>query len=69
MVIGLGDPGSGPLTPSEAAKVQQWAGRLIPSPADTNLVRNRLLDGEIVKVLTPVQVEVELTRRRQERVG
>ena len=62
-------PGSGPLTPSEAAKVQQWAGRFIPSPADTNLIKNRLLDGEIVKVLTPVQVEVELTRRRQERVA
>jgi ATP-dependent Lon protease len=62
-------PGSGPLNPSEAAKVQQWAGRFIPSPADTNLIKNRLLDGEIVKVLTPVQVEVELTRRRQERVA
>jgi ATP-dependent Lon protease len=62
-------PGSGPLTPGEAAKVQQWAGRFIPSPADTNLIKNRLLDGEIVKVLTPVQVEVELTRRRQERVA
>lgn len=62
-------PGNGPLKPSEAAKVQQWASRFIPGPADTNLIKNRLLDGEIVKVLTPVQVEVELTRRRQERVA
>jgi len=62
-------PGSGPLTTEEAAKVQQWAARFIPGPGDANLIKNRLLDGEIVKVLTSVQVDVELTRRRQERVA
>ena len=62
-------PGDGPLTAEDASKVQQWANKFIPGPGDSNLIKNRLLDGEIVKVLTPVQVEVELTRRRQERVA
>jgi len=62
-------PGDGELTQEDAAKVQLWASKYIPAPGDANLIKNRLLDGELVKVLTPVQVEVELTRRRQERVA
>jgi ATP-dependent Lon protease len=62
-------PGTGPLKPEEAAKLQQWANRYIPGSGDANLIKNRLLNGEIVKVLTPVQVDVELTRRRRERVA
>ncbi|MCC6188627.1 MAG: BREX system Lon protease-like protein BrxL [Anaerolineales bacterium] len=62
-------PGVGPLTQAEADKVQEWAGRFIPAPGDANLIKNRLLDGETVRVLTPVNVEIELTRRRQERVA
>jgi ATP-dependent Lon protease len=62
-------PGDGVLTAEDASKVQQWAGKFIPGPGDSNLIKNRLLDGEIVKLLTPVQVDVELTRRRQERVA
>jgi len=62
-------PGSGPLAPEDASKIQQWANRFIPGPGDANLIKNRLLDGELVKVLTSVQVDVELTRRRQERVA
>ncbi len=62
-------PGKGPLTPEEAARVQAWADKYIPLPGETNIIKNRLLDGEVVKVLTPVVVEVELTRRRQERVA
>jgi len=62
-------PGDGVLTAEDASKVQHWAGKFIPGPGDSNLIKNRLLDGEIVKLLTPVQVDVELTRRRQERVA
>lgn len=62
-------PGDGTLSAEEASKVQQWANKFIPGPGDANLIKNRLLDGEMVKLLTPVQVEVELTRRRQERVA
>lgn len=62
-------PGLGPLTPEDAEKVQNWAGRYIPAPGDANLIKNRLLDGELIKVLTPVNVEVEITRKRQGRVA
>jgi len=62
-------PGSGPLSLMDADKIQQWASRFIPAPGEANLIKNRLLDGEIVKVLTPVNVEVELTRKKQERVA
>lgn len=62
-------PGQGLLSPEDANKMQLWAQRFIPGPGDSNLIKNRLLDGEIVKVLTSVQVDVELTRRRQERVA
>ena len=62
-------PGTGSLSQEDAGKIQQWATRYIPGPGDANVIKNRLLDGEIVKVLTPVQVDVELTRRRQERVA
>lgn len=62
-------PGEGALTPQEATKVQNWAQRFIPTPDDTNIIKHRLISGEMVKVLTVVQVEVELTRRRQERVA
>jgi len=61
--------GTGELTAEEASKVQEWAGKYIPKPGDSNLIKNKLLDGEVVKLLTPVEVEVELTRRRQERVA
>jgi ATP-dependent Lon protease len=62
-------PGDGLLQNEEAEKVQKWAGRFIPTPDDTNIIKHRLMTGDIVKVLTVVQVEIELTRRRQERVA
>ena len=61
--------GDGELALEDATKVQQWASKYIPAPGDTNLIKNRLLDGELVKVLTPVQVEVVLNRNRQERMA
>jgi len=62
-------PGSGPLTAEEAERVQSWADRLIPGPSDQNLIKHRLLQGDTVKILTPVQVEVVLKRNKQERVA
>jgi len=62
-------PGNGELSEEDASKVQDWANKFIPGPGDSNIIKNRLLDGEVVKVLTPVSVEVELTRHRQERVA
>lgn len=62
-------PGQGPLTEAEAAKVQAWADKYIPRPEDDRLIKNRLMSGELIKVLTPVQVDIELTRRKQDRVA
>jgi ATP-dependent Lon protease len=62
-------PGSGPLTSDESARLQRWVDRFIPGPGDSNLIKNRLIDGEIVKVLTNVQVEIVLNRKRQDRVA
>ncbi len=62
-------PGQGPITPEDVAKVQEWAGRNIPGADDQNVIKDRLLRGEVVKVLTPVQVEITLKRSKQERVA
>ena len=62
-------PGSGPLTTEESEKLSRWVGKYIPGPGDNNLIKHRLLAGEIVKLLTSVQVEVVLTRKRQERMA
>lgn len=62
-------PGSGPITQEEADKVQDWAARNIPGPGDQNAIKSRLLRGETVKVLSPLQVEVVLKRTRQEQVA
>jgi ATP-dependent Lon protease len=62
-------PGNGVLTAEEASKVQAWAQRYVPTPDDANMIKHRLMSGELVKVLTVIQVEIELTRRRQDRVA
>jgi len=62
-------PGTGPLTPEEGARVQEWTASRVPGPADQTLIRHRLERGDTVRILTPVQVEVILKRRRQERVA
>lgn len=62
-------PGIGELTEEDASKIHKWADRYLPRPEDANIVKHRLLNNEIVKVLTSVQVEIVLNRRRQERVA
>jgi len=62
-------PGDGAVTPAELEKLQVWANRFLPLPEDSKIIRNRLLNGEIVRVLTPVEVEVVLTKRKRERVA
>jgi ATP-dependent Lon protease len=62
-------PGQGPLTEAEAAKVQMWANKYILGPEDGPITKHRLSSGEIIKALTPVQVEIELTRRKQDRIA
>ncbi len=62
-------PGTGDLTAEDTAKVLRWADRYLPRPEDANAIKNRLLNGEVVKVLTSVQVDVVLNRNRRERVA
>ncbi|MCS6777746.1 MAG: BREX system Lon protease-like protein BrxL [Chloroherpetonaceae bacterium] len=62
-------PGTGPLSPEEIEKVQAWAARAIPGPNDHNLVKSRLICGETLRILTPLQVDVILNRNRQDRIG
>jgi ATP-dependent Lon protease len=62
-------PGQGPVTPAELSKIQAWADRFLPLPDEAKIIKNRLLNGEVVKVLTPVEVEIILTRRAKERVA
>lgn len=62
-------PGEGLVTPEELEKIQTWADRFLPLPDESKVIKNRLLNGEIVRVLTPVEVEVILTKRTKERVA
>lgn len=58
-------PGIGPITPEEALKVQEWAARFIPGPADQNIIKHRISQNETIKVLTPLQAEVDFTRKKK----
>jgi ATP-dependent Lon protease len=55
-------PGRGELTEEEARKVREWAEKYVPGPNDQQIIKHRLLQGEVIKVLTPIQVEVSLAR-------
>lgn len=61
--------GQGPLSIEDAAKIAAWADKYIPRPDDGNLIKNRLMNGEQVKVLTPLHVEIVYNRTRQERIA
>ncbi|MBI4510269.1 MAG: BREX system Lon protease-like protein BrxL [Deltaproteobacteria bacterium] len=58
-------PGTGDVTPEEAAKVLKWANTNIPGPGDQQVVKYRLSQGEAVRALTPVEVEVRLDKKGQ----
>lgn len=62
-------PGDGPVAPDELEKIQAWADRFLPLPDESKVIKNRLLNGEVVRVLTPVEVEVILTKKTKERVA
>ncbi|MEZ0396304.1 MAG: BREX system Lon protease-like protein BrxL [Anaerolineales bacterium] len=62
-------PGEGPVTTAELKQIQTWSDRFLPLPDESKIIKNRLLNGEVVKVLTPVEVEIVLTKRTKERVA
>lgn len=68
-VIDTLSPGSDELTKEKISKIQDWTDRYLPGPEDANSIKNRLFNGETVKVLTSMQVEVELKRNNQDRVA
>lgn len=57
-------PGQGELTTEETDKVQAWAARVIPKADEGNAIRNRLLAGERVKILTRMQIDVTLGQNK-----
>lgn len=60
-------PSKGILSEDQITKIRDWANRFIPGPEESKVIQNRLLNGETVKVLTPLEVDIQLTRRTQER--
>ena len=62
-------PGSGILSSADTDKVNAWASRAIPGADDQNIIKSRLYDGETVKVLTSLQVDVIISRSKQDRIG
>lgn len=68
-VIDTISPGRGLLTRDQIAKIQEWTDRYLPGPEEANSIKNRLLNGETIKVLTSLQVDIELRRHHQDRVA
>ena len=46
-----------------------WAAKHIPASGDQKVIKHRLSQGEVVKVLTPVEVDIYLKRGRNERLA
>lgn len=59
-------PGEGALTKEESEHLQEWASHYIPGPRDAKRILHRLKNGEQVKVLTPVEVEIQLHQHKAE---
>jgi len=68
-VIDTISPGNEELTKEKINKIQEWTDRYLPGPEDANSIKNRLYNGETIKVLTSMQVEVELRRNKKDRVA
>lgn len=62
-------PGPGPLTLEETRKVHEWSAGRVPKPDERNVLLHRLQQGNPVKIITPVQVDVFLDRKRKDRVA
>jgi ATP-dependent Lon protease len=62
-------PGPGPLTLEEARKVHEWSTGRVPKPDERNVLLHRLQQGNPIKIITPVQVDVFLDRKRKDRVA
>jgi ATP-dependent Lon protease len=68
-VIDTISPGKGELSKAQIGKIQEWTDRFLPGPEKANAIKHRLLNGETIKALTSLQVDIELGRRHQDRVA
>lgn len=55
-------PGVGPLTTEEGERVREWCSRYIPAPGDQNVLKLAISRGDAVRILTPVEAKVELSK-------
>lgn len=62
-------PGVGNITSDELLRVTDWSARNVPDPRDQQIIKNRLLRGESIKVLTPLQVEIQLKGGKGDRIA
>jgi ATP-dependent Lon protease len=60
-------PGNGTLNEDELATLQKFTSQMLPRRNEQNVYRNRLLGGGTVSVLAFMNVEVDLTRTKQDR--
>ncbi len=58
-------PGTGDLTPEESAKILKWVSTNVPGPEEQGIVKFRLSQGESVRALTPVEVEMRVNKKGQ----
>src|SRR5271157_2073912 len=58
-------PGVGDIKPEEATKLFQWVSTNIPGPGEQYIVKYRLSQGESVRALTPVEVEIRVNKKGQ----
>lgn len=62
-------PNRGELSQENISKILEWSNKFIPGPEEAKVIQNRLLNGETIKVLTSMEVDIKLTRNKQERVA
>lgn len=62
-------PGEGPLIEDELDTLAKFTDQMLPRRNEQNVYRNRLLGGEIVSLLAYMNVEVDITRTRQDRAA
>jgi ATP-dependent Lon protease len=62
-------PNRGELSQENITKIHDWSNKFIPGPEEAKVIQNRLLNGETIKVLTSMEVDIKLTRNKQDRVA
>lgn len=60
-------PGDGTLTEGELATLEKFTSQMLPRRNEQNVYRNRLLSSDTVSLLAYMNVEVDITRTKQDR--